>query len=917
MVERRIKVGGFSLTNMQKQTVQLIVSDLVAGVENRMWVESEVAGVLYGVVDCVAGVEAERRVRHGKKPFVYVAPGEEEEEVEVLPEGWARFETQEDGVWYENAETKDTAWEYPGQQEYLEKKRAKAEAQKELEETVAFGTGVNMLLFGSQKGGNSGQNDLGDYLTSTTVELVQAQNKVEEEARKAEDEEEKEAMKALARVDLGDEKEDSAPPHREHHHHHHHPEEKKEAAMTDIVAVKVEEPKRMKKGFGFGLTRQVTLSAARALVVKEDKEEADKEQAAQDAGKANRNAIGKVVGDVVKSKLSIDVFDADFGSKGDFLGESNVPFEILASTSRGATEMVTLELVRAEPGSLHDTQCVEKVSGTLGIILTPSKLNEETNKIEQWTLRIMEGRGLAKADLFGKSDPFCVVRWGALDDGKGSCINNTLDPDWGGGEKDTFQVPSEANRIKDEEATTFLKRTMKKTKALGDGMGMRGKLFGNMLKKGMLQVKMMAGMAGKSKAKIVDEVAERLQFWEQETVRQEMERRYLWREELRQQKLEEMRMRAKERPLRDEQESGHRAYLDIVNKCHGLRSSLLRYKWHKTLQMGSTHEMLVQVQDPSSGIFKVVKFLPCEYDEDCQRVLVEAEVVEDVSHKGVVRCQSVQRHMIQHFELNGAATQRWNLAIFVSEWCEGGKLIDLLRGVDYLDVSGRQMQIWCQQVAAGLRALHELNIVHRNLNPGNIYLDGSGKAKLGGFMCMKASRGPGCGFSYGRCDVGSPMIIAPEVDDGYEVTTKCDIWAFGCCMYYMCTGVLPDLRMMGVEAALKNVSLHFGERVRGAIRMALQVHPQVRSSAEEIWMYLSVLDVVKKKKKRALDRLRKIVGAKEGVDHGAKSKFGGLMDSIQGGQGNMLKLKLAAAKEAAKKTEAEEAADGERKEKER
>jgi len=66
-----------------------------------------------------------------------------------------------------------------------------------------------------------------------------------------------------------------------------------------------------------------------------------------------------------------------------------------------------------------------------------------------------------------------------------------------------------------------------------------------------------------------------------------------------QKKLDEVRLRAIERPLRDEQEAGHRSYLEIVNSCRGLRSGLLRYKWVRTLSPGSM-EMTVQVQDPSS-----------------------------------------------------------------------------------------------------------------------------------------------------------------------------------------------------------------------------------------------------------------------------------------------------------------------------
>ena len=209
--------------------------------------------------------------------------------------------------------------------------------------------------------------------------------------------------------------------------------------------------------------------------------------------------------------------------------------------------------------------------------------------------------------------------------------------------------------------------------------------------------------------------------------------------------------------------------------------------------------------------------------------------------------------------------------------------------IDTLKISGRQMQMWCQQSCAGLRAIHDLGICHRNLNPGNVYLDTSGKAKIGGFATFKFPRGPGCGFSYGRCDVGTPAIIAPEVDDGYEVTTKADMWAFGCCMYYWCTGTLPDLRFIGVEKALRSVSLHFGKRVRGAIRMCLQVHPDVRSNAEDVWMYLSVVDAMQKKKTLAMKRLRGIVGAKSDVSHGNKSRISQVVDMANN---NKLKLKM-------------------------
>ena len=98
---------------------------------------------------------------------------------------------------------------------------------------------------------------------------------------------------------------------------------------------------------------------------------------------------------------------------------------------------------------------------------------------------------------------------------------------------------------------------------------------------------------------------------------------------------------------------------------------------------------------------------------------------------------------------------------------------------------------------------------------------------------------------------------------------------------------------MGAEKAVRNVSLHFGSRVRGALRMCLQVHPEVRSNAEDIWMFLSVVDKMHEKKDRAMGRLRKMISVDKTVDHGTHSKFGSVVDLASQ---NKLKLKLLAMK---------------------
>lgn len=539
LVERRVKSGQQKLTKMQRQTMQMMLSDMVSTVENRAWAESEVCDVLYGVTDAVAGMEAERLFRKGKRfewkgvPRLKTAEDDDKEE-EVIPEGWAKYENEQDGVWYEHPETGDTAWEYPGQAEYLERERLRLEAKEQLEGAVKLENDGKALLGKSWKSSET-MLQLGDFMQSTTkatemeaarVRVRTASIMLQEQEQQQQGEEENGEGEAkppsgVKKISLPDDPSSSA------------------AALDTTPAPSSASGRvgfRAKAKGGLAsiaskakkppMVRMNTLAAARALMMKEDAaliEEEDEQ--VKDA--KTMNAIGKLIGDSKGSKLSIEVFDADFGAKGDFLGVAKVPFAVLVDGNRGADDVVSLPLERAEPGTVNDAQGVENVTGTIEFCLTPLKLHEETDKIEQWTLRIMRAKGLAKADLLGKSDPFCVVKWGKQDSGTGTTKKVTLNPEWGGGEKDTFQVPAEDARLKDEEETTALRRTMKKTKALGDAMGQRGKIFGNMLKRGVLQVKMMVGMAAESKDKIVDEVAERLSFWEEETVRAEMERRYV------------------------------------------------------------------------------------------------------------------------------------------------------------------------------------------------------------------------------------------------------------------------------------------------------------------------------------------------------------------------------------------------------
>jgi serine/threonine protein kinase len=115
------------------------------------------------------------------------------------------------------------------------------------------------------------------------------------------------------------------------------------------------------------------------------------------------------------------------------------------------------------------------------------------------------------------------------------------------------------------------------------------------------------------------------------------------------------------------------------------------------------------------------------------------------------------------------------------------------------------------------------------------------------FFFLKILKNPrvlGDQYSFGRADCGSPCVISPEVDDGFPVTAAADVWALGCCIYSWVTGEstgehCSTLREKSIDEILRRVPRRFGTKLRSALRMCLQHHPERRATAKEVWKLLS------------------------------------------------------------------------------
>src|SRR5262249_25053035 len=102
-----------------------------------------------------------------------------------------------------------------------------------------------------------------------------------------------------------------------------------------------------------------------------------------------------------------------------------------------------------------------------------------------------------------------------------------------------------------------------------------------------------------------------------------------------------------------------------------------------------------------------------------------------------------------------------------------------------------------RETAEGLAAAHQLGLIHRDIKPGNLWLEAS---KEDGNVFR---RGKVLGFGLARVldaddkltrsgtVLGTPAFMSPEQAAGEVVDARADLWSLGVVMYKMLTGKNP------------------------------------------------------------------------------------------------------------------------------
>ncbi|XP_063589254.1 3-phosphoinositide-dependent protein kinase 1-like [Penaeus indicus] len=131
---------------------------------------------------------------------------------------------------------------------------------------------------------------------------------------------------------------------------------------------------------------------------------------------------------------------------------------------------------------------------------------------------------------------------------------------------------------------------------------------------------------------------------------------------------------------------------------------------------------------------------------------------------------------------------------FVMTYCKNGELLNLIQRVGNFD--RECARFYTAEIIRALEHLHSLNIIHRDLKPENILLDERMHIKItdfGSAKILSKEEIEGLDDGKGRKNsfVGTAQYVSPELLESKKVGPASDLWALGCILYQMVSGLPP------------------------------------------------------------------------------------------------------------------------------
>jgi len=197
---------------------------------------------------------------------------------------------------------------------------------------------------------------------------------------------------------------------------------------------------------------------------------------------------------------------------------------------------------------------------------------------------------------------------------------------------------------------------------------------------------------------------------------------------------------------------------------------------------------------------------------------------------------------------------------FVLSYAKRGDMLRFIKKMAAKEVD--VTQFYAAEIVQALEHLHSLNIVHRDLKPENILLNADmhilvtdfGSAKIlsdpsiqapeAEAASPEAHQGPGAGRR--NSFVGTAQYVSPEILTNSGCSPALDLWALGCIIYQMVTGIPPFqgnseyLIFQKIQSLEYSFYEGFDLQARDMVEKLLVIDPSKRLGAGDNMGYPSI-----------------------------------------------------------------------------
>jgi tetratricopeptide (TPR) repeat protein len=190
-------------------------------------------------------------------------------------------------------------------------------------------------------------------------------------------------------------------------------------------------------------------------------------------------------------------------------------------------------------------------------------------------------------------------------------------------------------------------------------------------------------------------------------------------------------------------------------------------------------------------------------DRDVAIAAIEAARLGEATHERLHEARTMARigdlpHVVPIYDVIEVPDHLF----IVSRYFPGGDLAKHLKAAAGRILPVRRALDIGAQIALALAHAHDNGVSHRDVKPGNVFLDARGQAFLGDFGIAVVAGGRGAPGSHGL--VGTLAYMAPEQIWGASSEPTCDLYALGAVLYELVCGAPPFVGSSPTEVLYKH-----------------------------------------------------------------------------------------------------------------